>query len=93
MIERFGTAGMSTRLVAGECARQTTPKLSLERSPGDHPVRESPGREGATRLPVRRDCRTDWQMPALWAFVALSFAAVGFALLAIWAKCGGQSRF
>ena len=94
MIEQFGDTRMSTRLVASKCARQTTPELSAEGSPaGDHPVREAPEREQTTALPVRRDRRLDWQMLALWAFVVVSFAALGFALLTIWVKCGGQSPF
>lgn len=56
-------------------------------------ISETPEREQTTGLPVRRDRRFDWDMLALWAFVVLSFAALGFALLVIWAKCGGQSPF
>ena len=94
MIEQFGDTRMSTRLVASKCACQTTPELSAEGSPaGDHPVRVAPEREQTTALPVRRDRRLDWQMLALWAFVVVSFAALGFALLTIWVKCGGQSPF
>jgi hypothetical protein len=85
---------MSARFVASQCARQTTPELSTQRCRAeDHPVEEPGGRQRTTRLPVRRDRRLDWEMFALWGFVVFSFAALGIALLALWAKCGVWSPF
>lgn len=37
--------------------------------------------------------RLDWQMVALWIFVAVSFAAFVFAGYLLWAKCRGTSPF
>lgn len=37
--------------------------------------------------------RLRWEMLALWIFVVFSFAALVFAVYAIWAKCDGPSPF
>ena len=45
----------------------------------------SSGSKGSDRL--------RWEMLALWMFVMFSFAALIFAVYAIWAKCDGPPTF
>ena len=82
-----------TNLAEGR-ALHAMPELSQEsrraRDPCEPPATEQPP---ATE-PVAGESRdSDWQMVALWIFVAVSFAALLFAGYVIWAKCNGSSPF
>ena len=56
--------------------------------------------EDSERRPIERDSESaprrnksnhlNWEMLALWSFVAVSFAALFFAGYIIWAKCNGK---
>jgi len=75
-------------------ARQSRPQLSQEsrraRDPCEPPATEQP----PASEPVAGEPRdSDWQMVALWIFVAVSFAPLLFAGYVIWAKCKGTSSF
>jgi hypothetical protein len=42
------------------------------------------------RTQPNKSSHLNWEMLAIWSFVAVSFAALFFALYVIWAKCNGR---
>jgi hypothetical protein len=90
MIDRFRNT--RERLRASEYDREMAAELVFERS-RTATQSGSSHRQQTNRPPIGETRRRDWQMIALWAFVVFSFAVLGFALYAIWVKCGGQSLF
>lgn len=89
-----GNGRFRAEMAGGAPARQiVTELLAQDRrvNPRVEPPRPKPN---TTVRPLRSQYRrADWQMVALWAFVAVSFAALAFAGYMIWAKCRGASPF
>ena len=90
MIDQFRNTTTGERLRASDYDREIAAELVFERS-RTATQSGSSHRQQTNRPPISETRRRDWQMIALWAFVVFSFAALGFALYAIWGKCEGQS--
>lgn len=88
-----GNGRLTARGFTGARARQTPPYHFQESSQASGPCEPQPEPEQAADPATDRTNRLDWQMVALWIFVAVSFAAFVFAGYLIWAKSRGPSLF
>lgn len=84
--------GMSTTMPGGSRSRPALSSSQTDQSPDI--LCDAPAARGTTPAsPAGRGSRVDWQMLALWIFVAASFAALLFMGYVIWTKCHGVSLF
>jgi len=79
---------------ATECASQTASDQPSEiRRVADRSGQYPAEQDGATGPPTDRANPLAWELIASWICVLLSFAALIFAVYAIWTKCEGHSSF
>ena len=96
MIERYRTncGRRAGDTPATERASQTAPDPPSEaRRITDRSWQYPAAQNGGTCPPTDRANPLAWELIASWFLVLLSFAALLFAVYAIWAKCEGHSSF